>query len=863
MKNRWLKLTCAGLALLMLSLTALACPAPDNGKVTTPGVTTNSNGSTQVPEISFQRVAPNNLDLAGRTKVDLAMPGEGALLVNENIRLWVPPGAVAEPTPVTITACTEDPGALTSTKADAPEVTVISNYFDLGPDNTKFDKPVKITIPYSEEDLPAGTDENQIGPIYFDGANWVPMERELDTVNNIVSFETRSFPGVFVALAFGIQLGWPAVVGVGAVITGTAAYIGYTTYKYIVKDPAYWGKAAQYVTPNDPVVQKYAAMSKVKLMASDTKLDIKDLLNNPQAISKIEGAVDSDGYAGFIQFFNNSVEEKMDYQVSWNPNDWQKPTDFFSNGMRGDCKNVANAMASIFRGYGFAAKCVDGYTEGKRHAWVEVKIGETMYYVGSRGELMTLDGAIKYHVLTRPQNKDGEGFTWDENGQKPYKEKWWLQLQVTVDESKAYPGGQVIVNVLGTTGYALNFELTVEGPNEASTKYTGTTDATGAPFRLTLPLKVDALPGVYTATAVNAADKVTGVGVFYVNLPVISAYPDSAEYAPGEKININTQIYPAIATGIEIERVNGKWTTGADGSAIITLLVPENAKPGLYTLIVKAPLLGLTTKVTYTVVLPPSLKVDIMPKEVKPGDIFIANVIVQPPVVTKITVKGYDGRWMTDKDGFAFPTLPVSKVAAPGVYELVVEAPDLGLSGSATYTVTLAPTPQVNTAINVVAAELDITVDGSNDTGDYEAKLLIGGEYVRGTLENNEVHADGRVYTNSGDADMHYDFVLNKDLSQVISGSVSLIVDNGEAYYFELRNLPRNTDYEAKIKQEQGLDVMAYILSGAAVSGHFSSVSIQSSELGSVTSCFAADDSELIVVLVAATKDQLDAIFSE
>lgn len=80
MKKLWQQLVCIGLALITITLTAASC---------------QSNGEqTSVPVVELNRVAPNNLDLAGRTETELATPEEGALLVNQGARLWVPPGAV-------------------------------------------------------------------------------------------------------------------------------------------------------------------------------------------------------------------------------------------------------------------------------------------------------------------------------------------------------------------------------------------------------------------------------------------------------------------------------------------------------------------------------------------------------------------------------------------------------------------------------------------------------------------------------------------------------------------------------------------------------------------------------------------------
>ena len=853
MKNRWLKLMCIGLTLIFLSSTVLACPGSENAGV---------------PVVELKRVAPNNLDLPGIVEVALATPGEGALLVNENLRLWVPPGAVARDTPVTVERFLEPPEAMTSTKDDAMEVAVISEFYDLGPDNIEFDKPVKITIPYSEEVLPAGADETLIGPIYYDGQNWVPIERELDTVNNTVSFETESFPGVVVALAFGfIPVTWATYAITGAVIAGVGGYIGYTTYGNVVKDPLHWGKAGEYITPNDATVQQWADKAQISLTYSNPPhpVYVKDIFSDPAVLKEF-----IDSGEGFIQFENtesvyaNAI--KPVYQKSWNPNDWQKPADYFKNGMVGDCKNVANAMASIFRHYGFTAKCVDGYMvndegETKRHGWLEVIIDGKPYYMGSHGEIMTLDAAIKEYTLTRPKGVDGEGYMVDETGQKPYVENWWdYYLEVEVYHSLAFPGGEVVVDVFGPAGVALDIALTLENPSKVKTEHTGVTDETNGEVRFTLQLDLNAQLGVYFVTAYNAVNNISEVGVFSVTALEISAVLVSSKVSPGEILEIKVRLNKPLATDIEVDS-DAIWTTDAQGYVTIYRSIPQDTQLGPYTLTLSAPAYNVSKKVNYVVWIPATLKVNITPEVNSPGKEFYVNVLIEPAQVTRITMRGYSGQWMTNQDGRLNILMHVLQTTTPGVYEIFMEAPDLGLTASDTHTVTL--TPQLSGPINVVAAQLGIKVEGVDEDGEYEAGLYCGGQYVLGTLDNYQVHASGRVPAGDVEADMYYDFTLSKDLNTVTSGSVSLRADNGSTFSFTFSNLPRNKDAETMFKEEMGLDALVFSIKGTAVSSYLGSFRVNDPFIGSISRYFAGDDSELAVVLIAATDDQLTELFDE
>jgi len=848
MNKRWLKITCIGLALVILLPAFSACSLFGGS---------GDNGGTEVPVVEIKRVAPNNLDLAGMTEAALATPGEGAILVNEAARIWVPAGAVANDTPVTIKTFIETPESLTSTKADAPEVTIISNFYDIGPDNTKFSQPVTVTLSYAEEDLPDGANENDIAPIYFDGVNWITMARQLDKENNRVSFEINNFPGLPIALALGYTV-------TGTAITGAVGGIAYKAYSWWVKDPVYYGKAAEYVTPNDPTVQKYAGMSTIKLMGSDTRFDIKDLQSNPNAVAAIENNnADPDGYVGFIKFFDsNGVEKPMTYNVSWNPDDWQKPADFFNNGMVGDCKNVANAVGSILRGYGFPAKCMDGYTDGKRHAWLEVNIGGKMYYVGSRGELMTLEGATKYLKLTRSENKNGERFQWDETGQKPYKKNWWVgKIEVSVDKTLAFPGGKVVVEISAAAGTALDIQMALEAPNKTTTPYTGTTDPATGKLKLEVQIKKDAVPGVYFARASVAESNASEVGIFSVEILEIAAGMVAAQVAPGEDIGINVQLTYPLYTKITIDGVSNSWMTEADGSKTITLKVPANAKLQTYTLTVRAPDYVISTTVKYTVTVPPTLKVQITSKEVTPGGNINVNVTVLPPQVTKITVQGYQGQWTTSKDGVVAIKLSVPATAKPGQYTVTAEAPALKLIESDTYTVTTTLGPEIGLAdVTAIAAQLTINAEGEDEDSYFEMQLILGGQFVRPSgVKGYEIFASATVDA----GEMYYSFTLNNGLTAVTSGVISLLAPTGEYYEVRFSNVPMNADYEADFYKNQGVDALIFVVKGTEVSSHLNSVKVNEPSVGTFNRFFGVADSELVVILAAATESQLAELLDE
>lgn len=583
MKNQWQKLVCIVLTFVFLLSTALACSG-------------GGNEATAVPVVELKKAAPGNLDLAGRTEVALATPGEGAIMVNEAARLWVPPGAVTEDTPVTIKACNEVPGSMKSTVADAPEVTLVSNIYDLGPDNTKFAKPVKVTLAYAEDALPAGADENNIGPIYYDGRNWVPLERELDTEKNTVTFETMSFPGTFTTVAFGLTLGWKSVVAIGAIDIATVVYAGYETYLWYT-DPLYSTKAYKYITPDDPVVKEWAD-KQVSLNDGKKVVDVKDIFSNPE---KLKDFIDAGN--GFVQFKNlESITQPAitpDYQgEGWIANDWKMPAYYLTHGLKGDCKNIAYAMASIFRRYGLPAKCVDGYMvndkgETKRHGWLEVSIDGKPYYVGSHGEIMPLDDAAKEYTLTRPKGVDGEGYMVDETGQQPYKNNWWVNsLQVAIDASKAFPNGKVGVKVYGIPGVSILVDLTVMDSKDKPALYKDVTDETTGICEFTVPISESAPKGIYRVIANGLIQgkqerNLVGTGEFSVDILKISADTVQKQFTPGETMVLNIRLNYPVQTNIEISGYEGRHPTNEKGVCVAMLPISQKVKPDTYTLTIR------------------------------------------------------------------------------------------------------------------------------------------------------------------------------------------------------------------------------------------------------------------------------------
>ena len=68
---------------------------------------------------------------------------------------------------------------LPSVSTDSPQVVAASEIYDFGPDNMSFQQPVEITIGYDDSQVPGGVDEAEIGPLLFNGTNWVAVDRHV------------------------------------------------------------------------------------------------------------------------------------------------------------------------------------------------------------------------------------------------------------------------------------------------------------------------------------------------------------------------------------------------------------------------------------------------------------------------------------------------------------------------------------------------------------------------------------------------------------------------------------------------------------------------------------------------------------
>jgi transglutaminase-like putative cysteine protease len=865
MKKTWIKIFCAAMISVLLLTGILGCPGP---APKTPAVTnTMRPDSDKISVITPQRAAPTTFDLTGKMEEATVTPDGGGTITTNGMTLAVPKNAVAAPVPVQVTTVGQPPpvppfefGKQTGLE---PAVSV-GPVYDLGPDGITFNKAVTVTLPYDPQLISSPEYEPNVQIFYYNGVNWVAAGGKIDTAAHTVTAQFTAFPGIAVTTALAFT----------AMVTGVSlfAYRAYGTY--YVKDPIAWKNANTYITPktydDGSTVADYVHRAIVgkKKNAAGTGFDYiylqdpqnpgklnpeaKDWLLNHQADVRI--GFDTRDKGDKLPSYPNYAATSgatIDY--------WVTPEDYFKNNMRADCKNISNAYLTIMRSVGIEGRCADGYIPAGRHVWVEMKIDGAPLVLDIDGSVTPYDTAVKNEKFQHAKGLKDEGYMWDEVGQKDYKENWWFtEFTVSADESKAYPGGEVTVNVLGSPGFPLGIKVSIENPAGEYSNFSGTADAVTGIYSIKIPIKSTAIPGEYRVSADGVDKNVYGTGFFTVVTPQISLDMLTAKFAPGDTMIVNVHVWPPVETAVEIDGYDGRWMTDTDGFAFPALPIAKDAKAGNYALKVKCALFNISSSINYTITLPPGIRVDIVPSQVAPGDIFMVNVVLQPPAATYFTIRGLDGRWTTDAEGFGFATLKAG--TTPGDYQIIVDVPSLGLAGSNIYTVALAPPPQINTNITVMAADLAINAEGSNENEDWGVRLVIGGQYIRGSLNGTQVHASGRVETNTGEGDIYYDFFLSNDLSTIVSGSVSLIADTGENFYFEIHNLPRNLQMEAKYKQDNGLEGLIYGVSGADVGNYYSGIRVDMGSFGTISRYYLDADSELFVVLFAASESQISGL---
>jgi len=598
MKNRWLKLMCIGLALVILLPGILACPGNDSDDF----ITSGTPDPDRITLVNPEQKARTTLDHTGDIKEIYATPDKGAVIMTHGMKLVVPPDAVNEEKQVQVTVLENNPfpEERDTGEPSAPAACPLSLVYDLGPEGIEFDKPVMVTLPYAESLLQSGDDENNVQIAYYNGVDWVLVGGRVDTENNTVTAAFTAFPGFEVITVI-------IVGGLATVIGYTGKIAGKAVYSLWVADPVAHHNANEYITPGNSTVKKYADYFTIEY--GKEKVTLNDLVKNPGKFTAANAVnnpkkIPSLSYTtGHVKLTDGTNDYPLVYKVSDETDDWLPPERYLNEGRVGDCKNVANAMASMLRSQNIPAKCVDGFLgerdPNNRHIWVEFQVDGRAYYIGADGEVQPLEAAYKNFDLQRPL--EGEDYMWDEASQENYRDGWWVKgLKINANTSNAVPGGSVNFHIFGALGMTLDIDLTITDSKNNKAVYQGTTDPETGYCTIEVPLETDSA-GSYTAYAYCERLKSGMEHVFYVNFITMEAYLADEEYYPGDTVSLLVTLNPAVETDIEIEGEKDTWTSDDLGEAFPEFTVPDDAKPGEYDLTITAPDLGLECKATYKV----------------------------------------------------------------------------------------------------------------------------------------------------------------------------------------------------------------------------------------------------------------------
>jgi hypothetical protein len=383
-------------------------------------VSTKTSGSTAVPLASIEAVKPTVITSPYEAVSSLVTLESGGEVRNGGATLFVPPGAVSKDTEVLVRRLTGEPPAGEVPESEAGSVIVVSDTFDFGPDDIKFNTPVRITLPYKEDLLPNGADEKDLLFVYFDGSGWRTTAGLIDTEKNTASIQVNKFPGFLIEVAL------------GTLILGT----GYVIKKELEGDLIESGHANEYVTPDDPVVKAYSKRAilkcdnKEKLNLNDPNLGEMLERNNGKAQLIFVNEMYVEGHQTYPkdelepQTILGKMKLKLSKYGKIMPKDYLTSPDY-----KGDCVDITNAGVSLFLASGLHAKGVGGAVKYQNdpeeypHAWAEVVIANKIYLLDEDGRIEPREVAMSRGILFRSTNPKWNRM-WDNNGMTEYDPKW-------------------------------------------------------------------------------------------------------------------------------------------------------------------------------------------------------------------------------------------------------------------------------------------------------------------------------------------------------------------------------------------------------------------------------------------------------
>ena len=417
----------------------------------------------QAPAASILPVVDTPMD--GPTVIDVpvevvstsVVTPAGTTIAADGVTVKVPAGGVTGDTTVVVTRL-DAPFRMNPYEPSGPTdvaATAIGHAYDFGPAGVRFAKPVDVTLPYDPGYVPDGTDPTRIDAAYFDGTRWVVAGGTVDPAAHTVTVRLQAFDGsVLVAILIGLGIGG-AYVGIRWLFGGEG----------VRSDPISEGRANEWVVPSDPAVVAWAAQAVVLPRGNGEVLTDQAVPLKSDPTDEHSPLVDwaQQGRAFALSFrpgcglsdagacADSSGEPiRMKGRSSFEGfANWQKPADYYGkNDLRGDCTDMTNAWVSVLRSLGYQAKGVFGYARTTNdndqevllpHVWPEVIIGGLPFIMDEDGWFWPLVEGIETLKLVRAGPDDERNAMWDETGQTPYVERWWLGPEVPAESASPTP----------------------------------------------------------------------------------------------------------------------------------------------------------------------------------------------------------------------------------------------------------------------------------------------------------------------------------------------------------------------------------------------------------------------------------------
>lgn len=279
----------------------------------------------------------------GGTKVPVT-PATGGIAEFEGLTLDVSPGTVSEETEIKLSVLKDPPELVEG--LDKEEAEMISSVYRFIGDvydveiGEELNKPVKVTLGYSPGDIPADFSEEDLFIVHYVDGKWQIVASTVDPSTHTVYAHVTHFSALGLILVAGGLL----------LLTAGALYFSLLT------KPAFIGTAYKYLTPDAENIKRAVASgnfvvdkanNRLLLKGVPLKLKIRSSLSRPK-----------------------TGEEMM-------------------RNAEGMCEDYSNLFGSLLIAAGYPVRAVGGeatYIIGGKeisggHAWIEVLINGSVYYV--------------------------------------------------------------------------------------------------------------------------------------------------------------------------------------------------------------------------------------------------------------------------------------------------------------------------------------------------------------------------------------------------------------------------------------------------------------------------------------------------